>query len=133
LQSKEIFYELYSVRSAEELKKVQEKYYELGVIMEGGVEELEKRGCLYDGRSLKYIDVVFAPSVAWFGPLQQLLGLRFADSEKCPHLYKWIQSLLTNDVMNSTLPDPDRFLEYGKKRLAPLLVWMDESSVVIKL
>jgi len=125
IKTKEILDELFSVRSAEEFKKVQEKYYEMGMILESGVEELEKRGCLYDGRSLKYIDVVFAASVTWFRPLQELLGLRFGDSEKCPRLHKWIQDLLANDVVKSTLPDSDKLLEFAKKRLGLLLVWID--------
>jgi len=59
-KSKEIFYELYNVRSAEdklyivrsaeELKKAREKYYEMGMILESGVEELEKRAvCMTEG------------------------------------------------------------------------------------
>lgn len=121
----EIIAELHSVRSAEELKKVQEKYYEMGLIMESGVEELEKRGCLYDERSLKYMDLFYAPSVAFFGPTQELLGLRFADSEKCPRLNKWIQDLLTCDFLKSTLPHPDKLMEHGKKVFPPVSVWMD--------
>jgi hypothetical protein len=107
------------------LKKAREKYYEMGMILESGVEELEKRGCLYDGRSLKYMDVFFAPTVGWFGPTRELLGLRFADTDKCPRLHKWIQDLLTNDLVKSTLPDPDTLMEYARERLAPLSASVD--------
>ena len=45
LQSKEIFYDIYNILSPKELNKVQEKYCELGMIMESEVEELDVLSC----------------------------------------------------------------------------------------
>ncbi|KAH9289820.1 hypothetical protein KI387_033937 [Taxus chinensis] len=98
------------------LKKVEAEYAEMGQTLECGVAELERRGCLYDGQDLKYMDVFYAPSLAWAGPLEKMMGFKIVDGEKCPGLHRWGQSLINNQVVKSTLPGGDKLLDYFKKK-----------------
>ncbi|GLJ24931.1 hypothetical protein SUGI_0477130 [Cryptomeria japonica] len=96
------------------MRRLEEEYNEMILTMEAGIAELEQRGCLYDGKSLKYMDVTFAPSMAWFGPIEKLMGFKVIDNEKCPCLYKRVHNLMGNQVVKSTLPDGDKLMAYAK-------------------
>lgn len=123
-RSKELRDEISTLFNNQEelIKKVRKSFGEMGMILERGVEELESKGCLYDGRNLKYMDVFFAPSVALSASSQMLLLGAGDSGDKTPCLNKWTQDLLTNDVVKSTLPDPSELMEYTKKKLASLSV-----------
>ncbi|KAH9290572.1 hypothetical protein KI387_034689, partial [Taxus chinensis] len=96
------------------MKKAESKYAELTSTLERGVAELETRGCLYDGKDLKYMDVFYAPSLAWIDTIETLMGFKIVDGEKCPCLYRWGQSLITNPLVKSTLPDAAKLLDYSR-------------------
>ncbi|KAH9289752.1 hypothetical protein KI387_033869, partial [Taxus chinensis] len=88
-------------------RKGHDEYAQMAMTLESGIAEMERRGLIYlEGKTcVGYMDFCFAPYVALFGPVEKLFGLRLLGSDKCPNLHKWIQSLLTNEVVKLTLPD----------------------------
>ncbi|GLJ22109.1 hypothetical protein SUGI_0414780 [Cryptomeria japonica] len=82
----------------------------MGLALERGLEELEKRGFIYQEGNLNCMDVFFAPSIPWFTPTKELFRFNLLEREKCPCLHKWIQSLLTNELVKLTLQDGGKLI-----------------------
>ncbi|KAH9291293.1 hypothetical protein KI387_043518 [Taxus chinensis] len=100
-------------------RKGHDEYAQMAMTLESGIAEMERRGLIYlEGKTcVGYMDVCFAPYVALFGPVEKLFGLRLLGSDKCPNLHKWIQSLLTNEVVKLTLPDGNKVIKHMKRFL----------------
>jgi len=67
--------------------------------------------CMEGKGDLEYMDVCFTLYVAWYHVIEKLFGLKLPKGQKCPCLHRWIENLLSNEEVRSTLPEPYKLFE----------------------
>ncbi|XP_011087001.1 glutathione S-transferase U17-like [Sesamum indicum] len=99
----------------EERKAVVEKISGGLLLLEGAFVDCSKGKAFFGGDNVGYLDIALAGCVGWMRASDILLGAKFLDETKTPHLVGWVGKLYSDSSVKDLMPDPHILIELYKK------------------